>query len=77
MAIISYRIPCPPNMEEVICPDCLRPLVFEPDPKTAGRYIFCGCNCAEKTAFSLPKGSGLLGTKGGGMFTVYKPKGSK
>jgi len=59
------------QMEEIVCPDCGKPLFAVPSESNSGRYQFVGCNC-NKEVYELPDCI-MAGLAGGPMF-FYKEK---
>lgn len=59
------------QMEEVLCPDCRKPLVIVPVERIANRYRFDGCRCAREE-FELP--DCIAAGFGDGPLFIYKPK---
>jgi hypothetical protein len=64
------------EMEEIVCPDCKKPLFAIPNQDNPKRYSFQGCHCEYKMVFALPRFI-LFGIEGGQMFLYNKKESSK
>ncbi len=60
------------TMDEIVCPDCRKPLIATPVEGKPNAYTFFGCNC-NKEMYFLPETCIVAGFESAPLF-FYQPK---